>query len=85
MQILHDPGHLGAHRVEDGRWRQNCVFVGLKFKQLGGGAGRGSLRKRIQNYLFFFFFKIILFLQILQNFDCVNTLLGPLSGDRHRH
>lgn len=53
MQILPGPGHLGAHRVEDGRWRQNCVFVGLKFKQLGGGAGRGSLRKRIQNYLIF--------------------------------
>ena len=28
LYILHGPGHLGAHRVEDGRWRQTVVLWG---------------------------------------------------------
>lgn len=71
-------GYLRVHRVEDGSWRQNHVFVGLKLNQLyEGTGGRGSLRKRIQSYL--------IFANIAKTFDCVSTLLEPLSRDRHMY
>ena len=77
--IAHRSGHLGVHRVEEGSWRQSHVFVGLKLEQLDWdmGGGRGSLRKRIQNYL--------IFANFTKMFDCVSTLLKPLRGARHIH